>query len=139
MIESFNCKRCRVPLGKLEFTNNEASWQVVCPCGASYIASSHGLTFREGCRHPKFVDGPPALRLNIIFGIKKRAAEHAQEYCRLVDICAAEIKDLQQVVTEERVFDNKLNEAIEKPEMTAEQLIRHFGEEKLAAILNGRG
>lgn len=137
MANTYTCKRCSVPLGKLEFTNNDASWQVVCPCGASYIASHLGLTFREGCRHPKFVDGPPALRLNIIFGIKKRAAEHAREYAKLVDICANEIKDLQQVVTEEKVFDNKLEDAVQKPEMTAEQLIKHFGEEKLAAILDG--
>jgi|10_taG_2_1085330.scaffolds.fasta_scaffold08249_6 hypothetical protein len=134
---TFKCDRCGVPLGSIKFTNHEASWQVVCTCGASYIVGSHGMTFREGCRHPKFVVGEPAKRLNIIYGIKKRAAQHAQRYARLVDTCEDSIKELRQEVVEAKVFDQQLDAATKDPQQTAEALLRHIGEEQLAAILDG--
>lgn len=134
----FKCSRCGVPLGEVRFTNHKASWQVVCACDASYIVNSDGsLVMSEGVRHPKFVEGPPAKRLNIIRGICERAGEHARRNTRLVDICRKEITELQQEVVEEKVLDQKLDDAASTPEQTAEQLIRHFGAEKLAAILDG--
>ena len=129
----FECSRCTVPLGEIRFTNTEASFQIVCVCGASYIASDHGLVFREGVRHPKFVDGEPAHRLQIISGIRKRAGEHSRQMAKLVDACNKEIKELQHIVVDERVMDNRIDAAAEN--LDIQQLLKHFSQEQLAAIL----
>lgn len=136
-LQTFKCERCGVPLGKAAFTNSQAHWQVKCSCEASYIVGPHGQTFREGCRHPQFVSGEPALRLNIISGIKKRAGEHARKYAKLVDDCEEAIKELRAIVVEEKVLEQKIDVAVENPQQTAEALIKHLGEEQIAAILNG--